>query len=79
MGVEYFTDQPGIQFYTGNMMKDKYNGKHNKAYGIQFGMCLETQIFPDAINHSSFPSPILKKGEIYKRSTRIKLRNDFLN
>jgi len=61
------------------MMKDKYNGKHNKAYGIQFGMCLETQIFPDAINHSSFPSPILKKGEIYKRSTRIKLRNDFLN
>ena len=79
MGVEYTTDQPGIQFYTGNMMKDNYIGKYNKNYGVQFGMCLETQTFPDAINQFNFPSPILKNGEIYKRFTKIKLRNDFLN
>ncbi len=78
MGVEYYTDQPGIQFYTGNMMKEKYNGKYKKNYGIQFGMCLETQIFPDAINQPNFPSIVLEKGNIYKAKTKIKLRNDFL-
>ena len=77
MGVEYSTNQKGIQFYTGNMMNKKYNGKHNKHYGVQYGMCLETQNFPDAINHSNFPSPILKMGEKYKSLTKIKLRNDF--
>ena len=55
MGAEYLTNQPGIQFYTGNMMSEKYNGKYNRNYGVQYGMCLETQNFPDAINHSNFP------------------------
>ena len=77
MGVEYSTDQPGIQFYTGNMMKDSYDGKHNRNYGLQYGMCLETQIFPDAINQPNFPSTILKVGETYNSNTKIKLRNDF--
>ena len=77
MGAEYLTNQPGIQFYTGNMMSEKYNGKYNRNYGVQYGMCLETQNFPDAINHSNFPSPILKKGDIYKSLTKIRLRNDF--
>ena len=78
MGVEYSTDQPGIQFYTGNMMKNSYDGKHNRNYGVQYGMCLETQIFPDAINQPNFPSTILKKGETYNSNTKIKLRNDFI-
>ena len=78
MGVEYSTNQPGIQFYTGNMMNRKYNGKYNKKYGIQHGMCLETQNFPDAINNKNFPSPVLKKGETYNSFTKIKLRNDFI-
>ncbi len=78
MGVEYFTNQPGIQFYTGNMMNKNYNGKYYKSYGIQYGMCLETQNFPDAINKPLFPSPILKKGDTYKSYTKIKLRNDFI-
>ena len=77
LGVEYSTDQPGIQFYTGNMMKESYNGKHDRNYGLQYGMCLETQIFPDAINQPNFPSTILKKGEKYTSNTKIKLRNDF--
>ena len=77
MGVEYSTDQPGIQFYTGNMMKDLYDGKHNRNYGLQYGMCLETQNFPDAINQPNFPSTLLKVGETYNSNTKIKLRNDF--
>ena len=59
------------------MMKESYNGKHDRNYGLQYGMCLETQIFPDAINQTNFPSTILKKGEKYTSNTKIKLRNDF--
>ncbi len=78
MGVEYSTNQPGIQFYTGNMMNKKYNGKYNRNYGIHYGMCFETQNFPNAINNLNFPTPILKKDQIYKSFTKIKLRNDFV-
>ena len=77
LGVEYFTNQHGIQFYTGNMMLDKYVGKHNRSYGFQYGMCLEPQHFPDAINHTNFPSPILRKNKNYLSKIKIKLRNDF--
>ena len=77
MGVEYFTNQQGIQFYTGNMMLDNYVGKQNKSYGIQYGMCLEPQNYPDAINQSNFPSPILRKNKNYLSKIKIKLRNDF--
>ena len=77
MGVEYFTNQKGIQFYTGNMMLDNYAGKQNKTYGIQYGMCLEPQNYPNAINQSNFPSPILRKNKNYLSKIKIKLRNDF--
>ena len=77
MGVEYFTNQHGIQFYTGNMMLDKYIGKYNKAYGPQYGMCLEPQHYPDAVNHPNFPSPILRKNKNYISKIKIKLRNNF--
>ena len=77
LGVEYFTNQHGIQFYTGNMMLDKYIGKHDKSYGLQYGMCLEPQHYPDAINHPNFPSPILRKNKNYLSKIKIKLRNNF--
>jgi aldose 1-epimerase len=77
LGVEYFTNQHGIQFYTGNNMLDSYFGKHNKSYGYQYGVCLEPQHFPDAINHQNFPSPILRKNKNYLSKIKIKLRNDF--
>jgi len=77
LGVEYFTNQHGIQFYTGNKMLDKYTGKHEKSYGLQYGMCLEPQHYPDAINHPNFPSPVLRKNENYLSKIKIKLRNDF--
>ena len=77
LGVDYFTNQHGIQFYTGNMMLDRYIGKHNKSYGLQYGMCLEPQHYPDAINNNNFPSPILIKNKNYLSKIKIKLRNDF--
>ena len=77
MGVTYFTDQPGVQFYTGNMMANEYNGKENKKYGKNFGLCFEPQFFPDAINQPKFKSPILKAGENYLSSIVMRLGNDF--
>ena len=78
MGAEYYTDQPGMQLYLGNMMEKNYQGKYGKSYGLNFGICFEPQTFPDAINHSNFISPILKKGQVYKSTIIINLRNDFV-
>ena len=78
MGVEYFTDQPGMQFYTGNMMDENYEGKYYKTYGKNHGMCFEPQIFPDAINHSNFPSPMLNAGDTYRSTIKMKFRNNFI-
>jgi len=77
MGVVYYTDQPGIQFYTGNMMQKYYNGKKNRKYGVNYGLCLEPQFFPDAINQENFKSPILKIGEQYQSNITMKLYNNF--
>ena len=77
MGVEYYTNQKGVQFYSGNMMQEKYNGKYSKFYGKNYGMCFETQNYPDSINQSNFPSTVLNKNEKYHSQTIIKLMNNF--
>ena len=77
MGVEYSTNQYGLQFYTGNSMDEKYRGKYNREYGKNYGFCFEAQLFPDAINHKNFYSPILRVGEIYSSTTNMKLFNSF--
>ena len=63
-----FTTKPGMQFYSGNMMK-KSVGKSGKPYDKRHGFCLETQYFPDSVNQANFPSSILKKGEKYNYTT----------
>ena len=68
MGVEYFTNQQRNSILYRKYDVRKYYGKYNKSYGIQYGMCLEPQNYPDAINQSNFPSPILRKIKIiYQR------------
>ena len=57
------TSSPGIQFYSGNFMDGSAKTKNGTAYGKHSGFCLETQIFPDAINKPNFPSPIVVKGK----------------
>jgi len=61
--------QPGVQFYTGNFINGNV-GKGGALYQKRGGFCLETQNFPDAINHENFPSPILKAGETYEELTK---------
>ena len=63
------TTQPGVQLYTGNYL-DGNAGKDGVVYQRRGGFCLETQNFPDAINHDNFPSAVLKAGETYKELTK---------
>ncbi len=63
------TDQPGIQFYTGNFLDGSFKGKEGKVYARRSALCLETQHFPDSPNHPSFPTTELKAGERYHTVT----------
>jgi aldose 1-epimerase len=64
-----FTDQPGIQFYSGNFLDGSAIGKNGIVYGHRTGLCLETQVFPDSPNKPDFPSAILKPGQVYRQTT----------
>lgn len=63
-----FTDCPGIQFYAGNYITD-HAGKGGVTYCKRSGICLETQYFPDSLNHPEWDQPITKAGEPYHSET----------
>ncbi|MBI1937177.1 MAG: galactose mutarotase [Ignavibacteriales bacterium] len=67
--MEVFTDQPGMQFYSGNFLDGTIKGKKNILYKLRTGLCLEAQGFPDSPNKPSFPSVRLNPGEKYKQTT----------
>jgi len=77
MGVTYLSDQPGNQFYTGNMMAKRYKGKYNRTYGVQHGFCFEPQLLPNGINEKKFQSPVLKANKKYRSTIVMKLSNNF--
>lgn len=66
--MEVWTDQPGMQLYTGNYLDGSDIGKGGKAYHRRTAFCFETQHFPDTPNHPEFPSTILNPGEAYKQT-----------
>ncbi|MFE2461327.1 aldose epimerase family protein [Streptomyces sp. NPDC059402] len=63
------TDQPGLQFYSGNFLDGTLTGTGGSLYRQGDALCLETQHFPDSPNHPSFPSTVLRPGETYRTST----------
>lgn len=63
------SDEPGLQFYSGNFLDGSNVGKGGVVYNYRYGMCLETQHFPDSPNQPNFPSTILQPGEVYKTKT----------
>jgi len=63
-----YTDQPGIQFYSGNFLDGTAKGK-GVSYQFRTGLCLEAQCFPDSPNKSEFPSVTLRPGEVYHQTT----------
>lgn len=60
--MEVFTTLPGMQLYTANSLTERA-GKRGATMGRHGGICLETQLHPDGMNHYGFPSPILHPGE----------------
>jgi aldose 1-epimerase len=67
------TDQPGIQFYSGNFLDGSIKGKGGMPYQLHAALCLETQHFPDSPNHPNFPSTELKPGQRYHTVTIYRL------
>lgn len=63
--LEVFTEEPGIQLYTGNFLDGRLVGKSGRKYVQRGGFCLETQHYPDSPNQPDFPSTILRPGETY--------------
>ena len=64
-----FTDQPGLQFYSGNFLDGSAKGKNGIAYQHRTGLCLEAQAFPDTPNKPQFRTVTLRPGQVYRQTT----------
>lgn len=64
-GIEVWSDQPALQFYSGNFFDGSTTGKTGKPLRFRESVALETQKYPDGPNHPDFPSTILRPGEVY--------------
>jgi aldose 1-epimerase len=67
--MNVLTDQPGVQFYSGNFLKGDIIGKDGKSYKHRSAFALETQHFPDSPNQPSYPTTLLKPGQVYHHVT----------
>ncbi len=67
--MEMYTTEPGVQIYTANHLNGSLRGKEGVAFTRRFGLCLETQHFPDSPHHPNFPSTTLRPGETYRTTT----------
>ncbi len=70
--MEIYTDQPALQFYSGNFMDGVDVGKRGDKHNYRTGIALETQNYPDAPNHVNFPNSVLRPGEEYTHKTTYK-------
>ncbi len=67
--MDVYTEEPGVQFYTGNFMAGKNTFKNGSRDEYRSAFCLETQHFPDSPNQPNFPSTVLNPGQEYKTTT----------
>ena len=67
--MEVWTTEPGVQLYCGNHLDGSLTGMGGAVYKQHTGFCLETQHYPDSINHPGFPSVILRPGQTFKSTT----------
>ncbi|KQQ86916.1 aldose epimerase [Massilia sp. Leaf139] len=73
--LELFTQEPGVQFYSGNFLDASLAGK-GQVYAHRSGFCLEPQHFPDSPNQPAFPNTILRPGEVYATESRFRFSVD---
>lgn len=69
VALKVFSGEPGIQFYSGSGIKSSVVGLNGKKYGSGAGLCLETQIWPDAPNNPTYPNAILRVGDVRVQET----------
>ena len=69
VSMEVRTTEPGVQFYSGFKLDVPVPGLEGRRYGPFAGFCLETQIWPDAVNHKDFPNAVLRPGETLTQET----------
>ena len=69
IALEVHTTEPGVQFYSAFKLDVPVPGLDGRHYGPFAGFCLETQIWPDAVNHPDFPHAILRPGETLRQKT----------
>lgn len=67
--MDVLTEEPGVQFYSGNFLDGHHVGKGGTSYAHRSGFCLETQHYPDSPNQPDFPSTVLRPGETYSTTT----------
>lgn len=67
--LNVYTDEPGIQVYSGNFLDGTVTGKGGKVYNQRAGICLETQHYPDSPNKPEWPSTLLRPGDTYRSHT----------
>jgi aldose 1-epimerase len=67
--MDVWSTEPGVQFYSGNFLDGTITGKKAVVYRQYWGLALETQHFPDSVNHPNFPSTIVHPGAPYRSET----------
>ncbi|MFC5547582.1 aldose epimerase family protein [Massilia aerilata] len=74
--LELITQEPGVQFYSGNFLDGSLTGKGGRPYAFRSGFCIEPQHLPDSPNQPAYPETILRPGEIYATESRFKFLVD---
>lgn len=72
VAMEVWTTEPGVQFFNAPRMAIPVSGLGGRRYGAQAGLCLEPQVWPDAINHPGFPGAVLRPGETYRQRSEFR-------
>lgn len=72
--MDVLTTEPGMQLYSGNFLDGSLMGWHGVTYQYRYGLCLETEHFPDSPNHPEFPTTELSPGEVYSTQTIYRFR-----
>lgn len=71
--LQLFTDQPGIQFYSGNFLDGSIVGNQGTTIEKYAALCLEPHGYPNAVNKPNFPTALLKAGQLYRQCSRFVL------
>jgi len=78
IGMDVYTNEPGVQLYTGNYLDGSFIGKNGHRYPKRSAFCLETQHFPDSIHHPDFPTIVLKPEDKFQSTTIYHFSSDLI-